>query len=386
MKNLIYLLVIITTISCKKEIKGNIIISNINIVDVETGEIIPSQDVIIIGNRIDKIQNHQDNNDYNAQNIINGKDKYLIPGLWDMHTHILWRLDEFCLQNKMMIANGVTGFRDMWGSDSIAGIVKSKMKLGELPNQRIYRSNHMIDGPPEMWEGSGEVKNAKEARQLVDSILQNTDSDFIKVYTSLSKESFLAIANRCKELGIDFVGHIPESLTLEEAISAGMKSTEHLYGFKIALSNERDFFYNNPDIDAVRRHVKVAMFPSNDRIDTVSSTLLQNNTAVVPTFTITLGLDKAMKDNISINESIYSEYIPLYRKQKWKRPNIIPPEFDSLFKARIRRDFEIIELLNNRGVRILAGTDTAFSNPFTYAGFSLHEELQHLVSAGLTPH
>lgn len=379
----LYFLILFFTVSgCNKVIKGDIVISNINIIDVSNSEIKPSQDVIIEGATITRVLPHEPNIQYESPCIIDGSGKFLTPGLMDMHTHVLWHIDDFSIQNKMMIANGVTGFRDMWGSDSIAKIVKDKMKLGEFPNQRIYRTNHMIDGPPEIWEGSGEVASPEKAIQFVDSIVQHTNADFIKVYSLLSKESFMAIAKRCKELNIDFAGHIPYGVPLEDAISSGMRSIEHLYGFQISLSKEKDkYFKKYKDPSDIDFFLKTVFSQSNERIDTIAALLNQNNTFVVPTFTIHHGLYKANSET-PISESKYSEFIPDYRREKWK----ITYEYaDSIETKLIERDYEIIGLLNERGVKIIAGTDVAFVNPFTFAGFSIHDELQYLVSAGLTP-
>lgn len=385
MKTLLRLLLLCLIVSsCKKEINGDTIITNINVIDVIEEKVLPAQDLIIIGNQIISIQNHNSNQKYIAQNVINGSGKYVIPGLMDMHTHVLWKEEDFRIQNKMMIANGVTAFREMWGVDSIAQFAKQNMKTGALVPQRIYFTNHMLDGPPEIWDGSGEVNNAEEAIRFVDSIVQQTDAEFIKVYSLLSRESFMAIANRCKELNIDFAGHIPDYVPLEDAISTGMRSTEHLYGFKIALSDEREYYFNNPNQGTGEDYLKVCMSQSNKRIDTVAKVLVNNNSMVVPTLIMLLALDKANRDaSLVIPE--YNEFVPEYRRLKWDNPDKYPAKYDSLNIEMIKRDFEIVRLLNERDVKIVAGTDTDFVNAYTFAGFSLQDELYYLVKAGLSP-
>ena len=167
---LLFLILATLLFSCSTKNSGDIIISNINIVQVESGLVIHNQTIVIKANKIHTIVESAPSEKLYAKVIIDGTDKYIIPGLWDMHTHLLWSIPEFYRHNKMMIANGVTGFRDMWGSDSIASLVKDKFLTGELIHQRFYRTNHMLDGAPELWKGAGEVSSPEEARTKIDSI------------------------------------------------------------------------------------------------------------------------------------------------------------------------------------------------------------------------
>lgn len=372
---------------CSDAYKGDIIISNINIVDVDHGKIIPGQTIIINHNVIDTIMTFSPEMEFISEEHIDGTNKYIIPGLWDMHTHLLWSLTEFNLHNKMMISNGVTGFRDMWGSDSVASTVKRKIRSNELIHQRFYRTNHMLDGEPESWEGSGEVSNPEEAKSMVDSLVNSTDTDFIKIYTSLSKESFHSIAERSKELGIDFMGHIPREVPVVEAIEAGLKSSEHLNGFLMALSTETDSIYKSIELGVLPSPIMLLQTQSNERIEEIASKLKEFGSYITPTFTVKQGNLKKLKQ-YPIDKDERDLFIPESTKAKWilNSPDSVPPPVLNLIENNHRRGFEIVKLLNDQGVSILAGTDVANSNPFTYAGFSLQDELQNFVDAGLTPH
>ncbi len=258
----------------------------------------------------------------------------------------------------------------------------------DLPNQRIYRANHMLDGIPEKWKGSGEVPDPITALKMVDSLYNQTDTDFIKVYSRLSKESFLAIANRCNELGIEFMGHVPDMVPLEIAVKAGIKSMEHMNGFQVALSREKDIHYKNFEMGIRPNPMELAQTQSNIRIDTIASLLKEFNCAITPTFTVHDGIAKQLKQ-YPIDKNPLDSYIPKYRKEKWKNNSpttALPPFVLQLIEDNRNRKLEIVKLLHEGEAIILAGSDVSGSNPFTYSGFSLQEELQNLVEAGLPPH
>lgn len=383
---LIFLTFTTLLFSCSTKYSGDIIISNINIVQIETGLVIPSQTIVIRDNKIHTIVESSPSEKLVAKVIIDGTDKYIIPGLWDMHTHLLWSLPEFNRHNKMMIANGVTGFRDMWGSDSIASLVKQKFSSGELIHQRFYRTNHMLDGEPELWEGAGEVSSPEEAITKVDSIFNSTDADFIKVYSSLTKESFEAIAKRSKELGVPFMGHIPQEVPVLDAIEAGLKSVEHLNGLLMSLSLEKDSIYKNMALGIQPNPMMLIQTQSDDKIEEIANKLIEFESYVTPTFTVKQGNNKKL-NQYPINEDKLDAYIPANIKEKWvlNPQYALPPFVLGLIADTYKREVEIVNLLNKQGVSFLAGTDAANSNPFTYAGFSLQEELSNLVDAGLTP-
>ena len=108
-----------------------------------------------------------------------------------------------------------------------------------FPVKGFIYSNHLLDGNPTVWPMNLSVSTPEEAVKVVDS-LANTETDFIKVYSNLTLESLQAIGKRCQELGIDMLGHIPNAVTPIEAVKAGMKSSEHGYGFVEIMSPLND--------------------------------------------------------------------------------------------------------------------------------------------------
>jgi hypothetical protein len=170
--------------------------------------------------------------------LIDGRGKFLMPGLWDMHVHTLApeRRDTYF---PLFVANGVTGVRDTGAWISFPEIQRWRQQLasGELVGPRLLAvAGPLVDGPGAKHIRTGgapndfgalTVSNAAEARAAVRS-LQQQGADFIKVYNQLPREAFFAIADEARLRGISFAGHVPFSVTMAEASSAGQRSMEHL--------------------------------------------------------------------------------------------------------------------------------------------------------------
>lgn len=245
MKNIVqYLILLITSIfiliSCdnkvtKEPISGDLIITNINIVNVETGKIDDHQDLVIIKNRIQSIFTHNRNLKYKAEKIIDGSNKYLTSGLWDMHTHLSMIGEESI---PLFVLNGVTGVRDMGGNWSN---LKNWRDLGNQPNQDIYptikTAGPMLESPSfygllKQILGKSYVQDRipiaseEEAKTVVDS-LSKMGVDLIKIRTVKSPEIFEAIAKACQHNNIPFTGHIEQNIGIQLAIENGISTIEH---------------------------------------------------------------------------------------------------------------------------------------------------------------
>ena len=377
--------------SCSNKIQGDIIITNVNIIDVENIEVQHNKTIVIIDNKITSISDFSENDILQAANIIDGSEKYIIPGLWDMHTHVFYTYPETGVPiakpeylknfNKIMVANGVLGFRDMYGVDDAMHIYVKGIANGEFFPQRFIYSNHLLDGNPTVWPMNLSVYTPEEAVRVVDS-LANTETDFIKVYSNLTLESLQAIGKRCQELNIDMVGHIPNAVTPIEAVMAGMKSSEHGYGFVEIMS---------PLNDSLRARGyrlgdrKLMLENQSDTLGTELFELMKEKGHwIVPTMVMMNGVTKINSPYDIPDEENY-KYVYEEDREHWKiYRNNVSEEIYDLRSRWNRRSEEIVGIMHQYGIGILAGTDFACDNPFTYPGFSLHEELKNLSGCGLS--
>lgn len=392
------ILLSLVSFSCRQSISGDILIADVNIIDVEAGTIITNQDVVITGNKITNIVDH-DRADIKSQTVINGSNQYLIPGLWDMHAHMM-REKWYASQMPLLRANGITGFREMWGDLNIANFVRSQIAADSLPYFRLVASGHILNGKKPFWRGAIPVETEDRAAQIVDSLIHG-NADFIKVYSFLTPEVFQAIANRCEEKKIIFAGHVPHTVWLTDASKAGMASMEHLYGFlaeacaksdsAMALMQQSVTAFEKGDKVGRKKasllfHSLVLNHFSKEKMRSIAQTLKRNNTHIVPTL-VTLRGEYFTNDS-SFTQDPRLKYMSEETLGYWKETT----EYDIKNNTEIdwqnkRRRWlieqEIMKILISEKVLIMAGTDA--DNPYAFPGFSLHDEMALYVECRMTP-
>ena len=364
----VILLLIIPFGSLCRAGKPDIVITRVNIVDVKTGKILKNKTLTIDNNRISAIY---DNEIVSSDStiVIDGKGKYLIPGLWDMHAHYKWSHVDL---DPLLIANGITGVREMWGNMPAFVEIPKRSQQEGLLSPDVYLSGDLLDGnPPCFPAGSLVVTTPDEA---VAAVKKQIDQhvDFIKVYSMLSEESFMAIANEAKKRNITFAGHIPNRVSIYKAIEAGMSSSEHLYGFLNTCSS----------VDTSNEAL-ISTF-SEKRFDSICSVLAKSSMWLCPTLTVNRAMSY-LNDSIFINDNRIA-YLPEYIINIWnqKMNPYSKSQIDNFANsARVRYLFELslIGKMNEKGVKFIAGTD--FPNPYVFPGFSLHDELSLMVKGGM---
>lgn len=371
-------------ISCHQDIDSHkIIISNTNIVDVENGKILFKKDIWIENDRILKIIPHN-RKQQNKYITINAKDKFVIPGLWDMHAHIV----DYDWVPNLYTALGITGLRIMHGGSLIDSVVP-KRKDGFFRSFEFLYAGPIVDGPGENWPGTTIANNPEEGRRIVRQQYEK-GYDFIKVYDKLDYETYMAIADECTKLHFPFAGHVPMAITTEQAVAAGQKSIEHVIGLEHTTSDPYCF---NSKIDN----------PTfKNRGEVITRFLQLYDSSLVPKF-----LDIACSKNTwycptlvsnrvfaYANDSLFKnderlKYIPKEEKDYWFGKDLEMPSYMVSSKQYEEEEIAFYKLtlsklkpMLDHGARFLAGTDT--SNPHIFPGFSLHDELQLFVEAGFT--
>lgn len=388
---------IFSTIAYSQQLNGDLIIQNVNVVDVINGMVSGSMDVVIRGDRISEIVRHDKSTVYSANEIVNGEGLYIMPGLWDSHTHTWWAYEEFF---PLLLSNGITGIREMWGEPEAISKIRSEIEKGTIAGPDIISSGAIIDGNPSLFVGMDTSGTPERGRQLVrEQVAQGVD--FIKVYSFLERDVYFAIADECKKAGIPFEGHIPFKISLEEAVNAGQLSLEHFFGIIEYCSSEKESL-----ITAMKREKKndslfdarkYSTFINRMEIETktfeieklplLNLLLSQSNTWLCPTLVATVGSISRSTEGYKPDSII--RYMPGFAIEGWE------PHNDSASVSSRNRNKEIesnwyelilslLKPMKDGGVKFLAGSD--YPNPYCYPGFSLHEELRILVEkADFTP-
>lgn len=194
----------------------------VNAVDIMTGRILPNSTVIIRGGSIVSVT--QDGVPPADARVFKARDKFLIPGFWDMHAHTQ-ATGESSLQ--LYVANGVTGIRDMGSDLDFILDMREATASGRVLGPRIFAAGPILDDSPANWPFRFRVKTAEEGRAAV-QMLKRRGVDLIKVHDRTPREVFFAIAEEARRQNLPLAGHLPAGVTAEQAIEAGQRDIEHL--------------------------------------------------------------------------------------------------------------------------------------------------------------
>ncbi|MBT4288787.1 MAG: amidohydrolase family protein [Deltaproteobacteria bacterium] len=361
-----------------------LLIKNVNLIDVTNGRIHSKVRVLIVDGLINQIS-FAKNLEVPPDNVVDASGTFLIPGLWDMHVH--WYDERFL---KLFIVNGVTGTRQMLGKYQHY-IWRKKQYETTFIGPKTVVGSPILDGKPKFWENSIEIPNAKYGRRIVQQY-KTRGADFIKVYNNLDRASYFAIADESKKLGLPFVGHVPFSVTLLEASNVGQKSMEHL---KKMVSGTSDSYNRivaeyrdqekTPSIELEMLNKILAGY-GGDQAKILYSTFVKNNTWQSPTLAISRNM-AYLRERSEIDKERL-KCLTTGITSHWhanRNPDTVDnTDEDWIFYRKIfKHKQRIVGDMYRTGVKIIAGTDVL--NPFCFPGFSLHDELELLVEAGLPP-
>lgn len=325
--------------------------------------------------------------------VIDGRGKFLIPGLWDMHVHGFVHLfSEFA--GPLMIANGVTGARDMGYHIDTTLRWKASIAAGTEVGPRLV-AGVRVDGPINKVSFVAHVVTEEDGVRAVDTLARRKDgsprADFIKPYSWIPRAAYFGLVREAKKLGVPFAGHVPYSVSVVEASDAGQRSIEHEDDLMRACTSKDSLLRARfGDTSTIRAYGGLGQLRAqaplirrsydSARCRAVIATLARNHTWVTPTLVVYQPYVRAF-DSAGTHPE-WAKYVPGLVQGGWLRKSEVTTPADSI-TAGSYFSFDRTRDLRNAGVKLLAGTDTP--QPFVFPGFSLHEELELLVRAGLTP-
>jgi imidazolonepropionase-like amidohydrolase len=368
-----------------------LVIDDVTVIDVRVTDAtgapaLPHRTVLVRNGRIEQVVKPGDLRGSKPAGVhIDGKGKFLIPGLWDMHVHVVFgdwfpRGKEITL--PLFIANGVTGVRDMGGELEVLQQWRKEISAGTLLGPRMVISGPMLDGPQPRFPSSIAVAASDDGRRAVDD-LKRRGADFIKLQSLVPREAVFAIADEAHKQGIPFVGHVPDAVRASEASNAGQQSFEHLIGVFEGSSPREDEF-----LKGSKEPGKFLATYDPERAAKLFALLAKNHTWQCPTLVWERGGN--LIDEADFAHDTRAKYVPAYWKDvTWKRfTDQILHEFNTddlaTRKRFVEKELEVVHAMHHAGVQFLAGTDTP-PGVYVFPGFSLHEELQRFVAAGFTP-
>ncbi|KZB84504.1 amidohydrolase family protein [Amycolatopsis regifaucium] len=370
-----------------------VVITRVTLID-GTGSA-PRRDVsvVLVGDRIAWVGTSGQVPDTGVARVIDGRGKYLIPGLWDMHTHGA-DLEE--IVPPLHLVHGVTGGREMWGYAENRA-TRDRIERGELLGPRLVVGSGIVDGPVTLLGPPViQVSTDAEARAAVRAE-KTAGAEFVKIYSYLGAEALRAVADEVRHQGLRFSGHWPYKVSHFDASDLGQHSFEHFFGVSIHCSSRRDEILARLaatpfDPAAPRDFFNLARRLEFESVSTYSPTvawsyfgrLRRNGTWHSPTLTINRIVTQPAGTH---QRDPRLKYVPADIRESWAVgiERFAPKTLSEIaLQERYYQDtLRLVGVAHEAGVGIIGGTDCL--NPYTFPGSGLHEELAFLVEAGLSP-
>jgi hypothetical protein len=376
---------------------ADVLITDVTLVDIETGALSEGQSMLIEGTSIAAIGPDLAAPEGTPRHDGNGG--YLIPGLWDAHVHIFSSPTEPDTALPLYLINGVTGIRDMGALWPIADqqALQARIESGEVLGPRLILSGAWVDASPGSWPGMFLADTPEEAGAVVDQIAAEGWAA-VKSYSMLDEATYLALADAAKADGLPLVGHIPERVALGTAVTAGHRGIDHFGRIPMACSTREDEMLDDLrrvmaettdlasifEVMATRNRIVLDSWDAS-LCETVLASLAEAKVHVTPTLVVA----GFYTGNWPAAETPRMRMIPPEVREAWGKPDFrleaMTDEVRALAQDSIALDRRIFKLAHDAGVPILASTDASFANPYLFHGFSLLDELDIYVAAGLTP-
>lgn len=362
---LIIALILISSLPILARAEKSLAIIDVTVIDVREGVAFSEMTVVVIGNQITQVGKANTIKIPKGAKIINGSGKFLIPGLWDVHTHFT---DSGKSSFSLFIANGVTSIRDMYGDLDKLKRWRKEIEDGKIIGPRMKITGAAIEGS-EVLGFHKNIKTPVEAEEFIASLAAN-GADHVKIRGYASKEVYLAICESAKRHNLKLVGHPPWGIDYQIGFSSGQVSFEHGY-YPYPLSKM-----------------------SAEEKKQVIETMVKNNVYLVPTLVTWEPRAKPFADVEAMVNDATDKIDP---RRKYLEDSLLTTWKEGLrYRKEEKREGlagwrEVLDSsakdtgeLFRAGVKVMVGTDTGATAIFP--GYDLHEELRLFVEKmGLTP-
>src|SRR5688572_28063264 len=390
MKKVVLSVLFVFSFVCLSSASGqSVAFVGVNVIPMDRERVLTNQTVVVRGGVIAEIGDAKKVKLPKDAVRIDGTGKYLIPGLVDMHTHLLSDSEEFPDsigpdELRVMVANGVTTVRFMIGTPELLTL-RSRSAKGEIEAPTIFVASPHLTGRE---QGNNFVVNTpEEAREAVRKS-KAAGYDFIKITTFIKAEVYEAAVDEAAKQKIRVVGHADSRFVGVERAWKAKQQIEHLDGYMELLlkpdapvkGSVSDLYVYNVDNWKSFDHMDESKIPEIAR-KTVAS-----NPFVDPTqhfMKNTFGLARseesirAQPDFRFYPAKVQRQWLDFYKKNRFL--NTVSLEQRARW-VELRN--KLIKAIHDGGGKIMAGSDTP-EFLFLY-GFSQHRELKALADAGLS--
>jgi imidazolonepropionase-like amidohydrolase len=390
-------------LSCRSQIyfEGAYCIENVNVIDPLEG-LKKGVNVVVKGNKIHRIGKVGELKLSPKNIIIEGTDKYLIPGLWDSHVHFYFDQQLALHMPELFLSNGITSVRDTGGAFHYMDSIRQNALMHPKTHPRVKIAGPLIDGNFNVYNGSVLPELSIRTRDIRESIAETEKLvakgvDFLKAYEMLSPEQFEAIAAIAAREKLRLAGHVPLSMEITHAISLGLNSLEHIKNLELeAVKNSdsmllarRNMLQNKSLLSGRQLRANIHRAQKQFAVDHIAPDAYQNILDTIKKY------DSYQVPTLSIYK------VPIYkifREPFWRKSfELLPKTSRDQWEKNVASSNQEINpqqkkfsdwiqkttgAMAEAEIPLMAGTDTPLG--YLTPGFSLHYELELMVESGLT--
>ena len=372
-------------------LQADLRIHNIQLVDVEAGQLRQGQTVLIKADRIVAIVPDAQAAQWRSSAELNGQGQYLTPALWDMHVHFEGR--ELVADNALLLpvylAYGITAVRE--AASNLAPTVlrwRAEVAAGQRLGPRIFTAGQKFEGINSLWDGDLEIGTEQQMLAGMD-LLQSQQVDFIKITeNTLAPDLYLATIREARKRGLLVSSHVPYGMAIDELAQAGLSSIEHAsYLLRLGFAGETSVaaqvrsgeLNNKQAADFYRQGFDQATANAGYR------RLAAAGVAVTPT--LIGGQQLAHLHDTDHSHDAFLQYLStdFTASYQW-RIDRMAGETAAQQQERKQKEQLIasqLPYLQQAGVLLLAGSDSAALNTYVYPAEALHAELALWQQAGM---
>lgn len=347
-----------------------VLFRNVRVFDSRQARLLEPADVYVNNGEIAAIYPTQPAVARNAGTVIEGAERVLMPGLFDMHTHEdAWNL-------LLQIAGGVTTSRDMGNDNAILADIVARVDSGRLAGPRIVPAGYIEGESPFASRGGFVVKDVQSAKDAIDWYAQRGYRQ-IKIYNSFRPEWVEPVAAYAHERGLRVSGHVPAFMRAEEAVRAGYDEIQHIN--QVMLN-----FFVRPEDDTrtLARFYLIgenthALDLASPQVDAFIDLLKSRHTVIDTTLATFEAMFNQQQGEMNPSFAAIASHVPVGLQREWRTNSMnVTAANVAKYRASYARLLEMTDRMHRAGIELVAGTDDI-------AGFTLHRELELYVRAGI---
>ena len=363
-----------------------VVIRNVDVVSMTSTEILRDRNVVVRDGAIVSVDAGGVLPPASEATIVDGRGKYLMPGMCDMHVHlgddkvrtaagaeIAPAIERTRGELLVYLRSGITCVRNMSGSPFHLELIR-QIETGTVLGPRTMTTSPIVDGDPPVWPFATKLTDPTQARALVKSFKEQ-GYDTIKVYNGLSRDVYFALVIAAREANVKLVGHVPFSIGVWGALATGQYSIEHFRGYDFnpamapgssGASNRFAWWFSLKDEDLRRlaRATADAGIYNTPTLNLMELAVNGEARAKLAKRPLLADLPPQMRANV-----VNDDAVKLFSNEALQAMR------DSLpIQQRLMR------YMMEEGAPILAGTDTPALGAIP--GDALHRELELIAAAG----